>query len=60
MSRIINLLVKTEDNNQRIDSFIHNKEKNHYPGIKSESLLSCLRVPDNLCIKQTLILGVLK
>ena len=27
MSRIINLLVKTEDNNQRIDSFIHNKEK---------------------------------
>jgi len=27
MNRIINLLVKTEDNNQRIDSFIHNKEK---------------------------------
>ena len=27
MSRIINLLVKTGENNQRIDSFIHNKEK---------------------------------
>jgi len=27
MNRIINLLVKTGENNQRIDSFIHNKEK---------------------------------
>ena len=27
MSKIINLLVKTEENNQRVDTFINNKEK---------------------------------
>ena len=27
MSKIINLLVKTEENNQRVDAFINNKEK---------------------------------
>ena len=27
MSKIINLLVKTEENNQRVDTFVNNKEK---------------------------------
>ena len=27
MNRIINLSVKTEDNNQRVDAFIKNKEQ---------------------------------
>jgi len=27
MSKIVNLLVKTEENNQRVDTFIKNKEQ---------------------------------